>query len=256
MINIAICDTNKAHLEYIIGLVDEFACGEELRLCGFCDPLDFMEYLQMRSDEVDLVMCDTKLGEYDGIEIARNAQKLNSELEVIFISSKLNTVFDSYCVRHVYFIPKPIEIRRFREAMRLSMKNIAKKDEKYVIMATKGMVSKINLKNVYYFESDLRMVIAHTTEGDFEAYNKLEQMLPLLDNKFLHCHKSYIVNMSFVEKLQDKEFVLSNGQTVKISPKRYKYSKDVFMRFITNSFDNLHISSNHVENAIRDKIKQ
>lgn len=255
MINVAICDTNKAHLEYIINLADEFSCGEKLRVCGFLDPLDFMDYLQIHCDELDLILCDTRLGEYDGIDVAHNAQKLNSDLEVIFISSKLNTVFDSYCVRHVYFVPKPIEIRRFKEAMQLAIKNILKKDAKYLIMATKGMVSKINIKNIYYLESDLRLVIAHTTEGNVEAYNKLEQMLPLLDNSFLHCHKSYIVNMSYVEKLQDQEFVLFNGEVIKISPKRYKTSKDAYMRFIANSFDNVHISSEHVEKTINSKIK-
>ena len=61
--------------------------------------------------------------------------------------------------------------------------------------------------------------------------------------------------MDYVEKLDDKEFLLSNGIAIKISPKRYKESKEGFIRYITNSFDDsLYTDITSVEDIIKRKV--
>lgn len=255
MVNIAVCDTNKAHLEYIMNLVGKY-CGEKAaNICGFAEPIDFMEYLQFKGDKVDIVICDIKLKEYDGIKIVYKAQELLPDLVVIFVSARTTSVFDAYHVRHRYFVPKPIELRRFKEAMEYALADVVNNDARYLVFSSKGVVSKLNIKSIYYIESDLRKIIVHTANTSVESYGKLDLLLPMLDRSFLHCHKSYIVNMDYVEKLDDKEFLLSNGIAVKISPRRYKESKEGFIRYITNSFDDsLYTDITSVEDIIKRKV--
>ena len=257
VVNIAVCDTNKTYLEYIMNLAGKYCGDEAANICGFAEPIDFMEYLQYRGDKVDIVICDVKLKEYDGIKIVYKAQKLLPDLVVIFVSSRTDCVFDAYHVRHRYFIPKPIESRRFKEAMEYALSDVVNNDAKYLVFSSKGVVSKLNINNIYYIESDLRKIIVHIANDVVESYGKLDLLLPMLDIRFLHCHKNYIVNMDYVEKLDNKEFLLSNGEKIKVSPKRYKESKEGFIRYITNSFDDsIYKELTSVEDIIKRKLNE
>lgn len=214
-------------------LVGETLGEENVIMCGFHDPLDFMDFLDS-SEDAELIILDTRLGEYDGIEIARKAQERNGNLDVIFISQHYETVFDSYCVRHLYFLQKPISVRKFREAMMTALRSREEKEEKFITLYSKGMISRIATKDIRYIDSNLRVITAHSIGGDTESYGKLENIIPLLDSSFLHCHKSYIVNMNYIERMEGREFILRDGEIVKISPKRFRYSKDAYIRFLAN----------------------
>jgi DNA-binding LytR/AlgR family response regulator len=72
--------------------------------------------------------------------------------------------------------------------------------------------------HIYYVEVYDHNCLVHTSGGIIEtgASMTIEDFVPLLaPPRFLRCHQSYIVNLSYVESI-GRDFTMKNGSTVQI----------------------------------------
>lgn len=58
-------------------------------------------------------------------------------------------------------------------------------------------------ESILYLENKKRKVIVHTKDGSYEFYGKLTDVVKSLDERFLHCHRSYAINMEEVAAMED-----------------------------------------------------
>ena len=72
-------------------------------------------------------------------------------------------------------------------------------------------ITKIELKDVIYFESNKRLVnIIYKSKVKDTIYMKLNELEKMLPNYFVRCHQSYIVNLKRIDKFQDYKFSMQN----------------------------------------------
>ncbi|WP_353654920.1 LytTR family DNA-binding domain-containing protein [Clostridium sp. CCUG 7971] len=57
----------------------------------------------------------------------------------------------------------------------------------------------------------------------------------LKQDKFVRCHKSFLVNLSYVENIKSNTIVLECGEEIPVSRYRHKEVKEKFLRFIGDS---------------------
>jgi len=74
---------------------------------------------------------------------------------------------------------------------------------KFFILENKLESRKIPLSNIYYFE---KIKGTHTTcvvyvDGISTIKSDLREILPRLDNDFIQCHKSFIVNVAMIRRI-------------------------------------------------------
>lgn len=77
--------------------------------------------------------------------------------------------------------------------------------------------------DIRYFEIQGRMVTVHGAEENFTYYGQigtLEQRLA--DCGFCRCHKSYLINLRFVESYDRQEIILEGGERIPIAKRRYE----------------------------------
>lgn len=105
----------------------------------------------------------------------------------------------------------------------------------YFTVRNKDMMMRINYSEIYYFESQKRIVTVHTLNKDIEFYAKLgdvQTMLP--ENEFVRCHQSFIINMNMVSRL-DKAgrcFYTVSGAPIEISKSLYPQVSEQYERFV------------------------
>lgn len=60
-----------------------------------------------------------------------------------------------------------------------------------------------------------------------KTLNEIEKMLP--NDLFVRCHRSFLVNINYIEilHLKDKKITLKNHKTIKLSQNGYKNAKSV-----------------------------
>ena len=91
----------------------------------------------------------------------------------------------------------------------------------------------VDPSQIEYVESERRKVHLHTVSGDsVETYATLGQMLDMLPESFVQCHKSYLVNMACIEELRTGNVLLRSGREVPVSQRQRKGVRDAFFHYV------------------------
>ena len=71
---------------------------------------------------------------------------------------------------------------------------------------------------------------SHGAEDVFTYYERIGELEDKLGGKgFFRCHKSYLVNLKYVDGYNRQEAVLENGEKIVIAKRRYdKFVQEVF----------------------------
>lgn len=71
---------------------------------------------------------------------------------------------------------------------------------------------------------------------NFEVRYSLEKIEKDLNlDQFVRCHKSFIVNLNYVENIKSNIAILENGEEIPVSRYRYKDVKTKFLKFLGDS---------------------
>ena len=103
----------------------------------------------------------------------------------------------------------------------------------YVPIIKKGEVCKIFLKNIILIEHDRRKSTIYTDEEKYSLYSKAEELIQFLDNRFLKCHKSYIINLDRVIRMKAQTIFFENGQKIYIGRETFHCASQCFAMYIT-----------------------
>lgn len=91
------------------------------------------------------------------------------------------------------------------------------------------------VSDVEYIEAQNRHVFFHMTDGRTIAGNdalyKCGEMFAE-ENGFLSCHRSYIINLSRIERFSRSELITARHATIPISRNRYEALKDAYLRYM------------------------
>ncbi len=237
MINLAICDDNLTHLAALCNMVEQLDFQQRFRIYPFDSPVKMQECIFSGEQKIDAILCDILLGVYNGISVIASIQASFPDIRVAFVSGYPEYVFDAYTVRHLYFLKKPVQKDKMLDTLSRIAEDIGNSNTCYLYLRKKGQITKVSLDNILYIESRLRILHIVTQKNAFDIYQKLDDLKPLLDQRFLQCHKSYIVNLDYVYQLQKLWFVLQNGEKIRISAQRHPEVQKSYLRYIEHKID-------------------
>lgn len=232
MYNVAICDdTEEERLqaaeyagrfferEGIEVHIDTYAAGRELLESG---------------REYDLYLLDVLMPGMSGIDAAQALAEDKDHPVVVFITSSLESAVEGYRVEAAGFILKPVEEESFWSTMeRVVRRRLGVK--KAVLSLVHNRVNvELPLERLAWFENRLHRVFVKLTDGEVLSVNqKLSELQLVLEphSQFLRCHQSYLVNLDYVDKLEDSCFYMRDGQMIPISRNFYKQSKNAYYHY-------------------------
>lgn len=96
----------------------------------------------------------------------------------------------------------------------------------------KGQTFKLNLNELIYAEAMGHYIKLKTKDNVFEIKQSFSNLLnELKDNRFVQCHRSYIVNCSFIEAIKKEEILLTTKENLPISRSCYNNVNQVFIQY-------------------------
>ena len=107
--------------------------------------------------------------------------------------------------------------------------------EKFAVK-TKNKVYVVKFKDVVYFEKDLRKIIIHMKTGNIEFYGRFTELKPHLDERFLYCHRSYIINMDEIIVMGDGKIYVSSNDCIFFGRETYRKARKKFLRYLSKKF--------------------
>lgn len=189
-------------------LIYEYSDGKELLESNLTFDLIFMDY-QMK-------LCN-------GIDTVSQLRKRNDDTKVIFISSYKDVVFESLKVQAFRFLIKPLEQEKLYEALNSAIREL---NQSYHIIVKDTALQKnktIRESDIVYAQADniyTDIVVSDTTYRYMGTISELEH--ELCGEYFFRTHRSFIINMNYVDSYTKKEIIMQNGQKALLSKARYK----------------------------------
>lgn len=201
-----------------IGQIECFESGE-----------DFL--LRFKPETFDLIFLDIYMNGINGIKTAEQIRSQDTDTKLIFISTSNDFASESYAVHADYYLLKPYGKKDFfRVLSRLNLTDFRKRR-----MVTLPGGHQLLLRSILYtsflghyvtiYQTDSHTLRIRCTQKEFETY-----LLPYPD--FISCTKGMIVNLNEVSSLHSDYFVMSNGDRVPISRRKYQEIKQTYSDFL------------------------
>jgi two-component system, LytTR family, response regulator LytT len=180
----------------------------------------------------DLVLLDLHLQEpLDGLELAKI---IDDEIKVPYIFITANTdmlvIQEAVQTNASSYITKPIKQADLFAAIRLALKLNNQSEEKQLLVKDGYTTQKIVVNEIQYIESSGNYLNIYTKSQKHIARHTIEwvqEQLP--DHQFMRIHRSFIVNLHLVNKVNSK-FVFIDNLEIPISrtylPKINEYLKN------------------------------
>jgi DNA-binding LytR/AlgR family response regulator len=118
--------------------------------------------------------------------------------------------------------------------------NVSRKNsiEDYIPVITKKAAAKVILGEILYIETELRVVKIHTISRVHCFYGKIDDVTKYLHDNFYQCHKSCIVNLENIIRMESGIFYFSGGITLQIGQNNYLHTKNQYVRFLLENVKN------------------
>ncbi len=170
----------------------------------------------------DILFLDILMQGLDGMETARIFRQSSSDQILIFISSSREYVWNAYDVEAFHYLLKPVDDQKLELILQRAVQKIRKHPREYLLVHREREQKKIFLNHIRYFEIRGRMIDVHETGGCFTYYEQIRVLEDRLGDKdFFRCHKSFLVNLNYVDSYRRQELLLDNGERIPIAKRRY-----------------------------------
>lgn len=235
MFHIAICDDEGYFLLREQHLIKKYMdrMGYSYQIYIFHSGKDILD-LGNSVSKFDIIFLDINMEEIDGIETAKRIRKVTKDTYIVFVTAFVTYALEGYKVDAVRYLLKDDEC--LENAVNECLETIINKMNYCVVKHTfefqEGTLE-LRLDNVLYVESNLHKLTFHLIGLRAEHYSMYEK-LDVIDEElhlsgFCRIHKSFLINLRYVESIERYKAELSNGTVLGISKSRYLNAKEAFI---------------------------
>ena len=195
MLQLSVCDDEKvfrSDLRKILGTELEL-CGIDYHISEFTSGEELIAGLEKA--DCQILFLDIEMKGIDGVEAARRLRETKRQMEIVFVTSYADFVFQGYEVRALNYILKPYEPEKIAAVLRTALEALDIEAEKYYVIDQRGGSIRVPLSSVY------------------EKLSDLETELP---DTFVRIHNRYLVHLKYLEAVRQNTAVV-DGEELPVS---------------------------------------
>ena len=234
---IAICDDEICFGQELRALLTHWAARNDLSLTlyQYTNGDDLLTALQATS--MDLIFLDIIMPLLNGMDTARELRNAGITVPVIFLTSSKEFALESYEVKALNYLLKPINNQKLFSVLDEFLKSFEASAETFTAHTADGFC-KITLNDVDYLEAQNKQVLVYLSDGSIlkirELFSKCEGVFTP-EKGFFKCHRSYIVNLSHVKQFTRTLITTGISSSVPISRNSYSAFKDAYFSYMFDS---------------------
>lgn len=238
MINIAICEDDIKQLNDIISLIEEYktTLSKDISYTSFESAIDLIDIIK-KGKQFDIIFLDIIMPLLNGMEAAKEIQDVDKNVMILFLTSSSEFAVESYEVGAYYYALKPVLKDKFFTIMNKTIEELEKQKNDTLIIKSKDGISRILLskleycevvgKNIFYYLSNGKTL---KSTGTFSSISDTLMKYPY----FFKPHRSYIVNMNYIENINNHGIIMQSLNKIPIARGRYGEMRDTYMNYFFN----------------------
>lgn len=233
MIRIALCDDTIEYQLQVRQLLEKWGTlrGQLLLIDTFDDGDALLTMLTRQ--HYDLIFLDIIMPILSGIETCAEIRKENRGVQIVFLSVSPEFGVDAFRVRANHYMLKPVR----QEALFAYMDEYLSEtgsSQQFIVAKTATMLRKVPFDAIRHLEAQNKQILIFTDSDDIlTVTTPLNQLArELTDPRFYQCHRSYIVNMNFINSYTKSTVTMQSGHTIPISRNCSKEFHDAYFAFL------------------------
>ncbi|QST01320.1 response regulator transcription factor [Pontibacillus sp. ALD_SL1] len=162
--------------------------------------------------EPDLVLCDIEMPKQKGNEAIRACKEVNADLQFIFTTAYDTFAVEAFNLNAVDYVMKPIQMNRLLLSLERAKKvlrqlNTEKQETKSkeyqrIPIRFNRSLYYVQVDDILFIEKSDRKAVIHTSYEQYSSPETLEYFMEYLDNKFVQSHRSFIINLERISRIQ------------------------------------------------------
>lgn len=230
---LAVCDDNREYLTYLKEQIKIWFAQKEIKMTtDIFSPDKLLTKLEKVQFEYDIVFLDIKMGNYDGIRLAKMINEVTPHCRIVFITNYLELATEVYDVSHTYFILKSELKKRLPLALEKAVGEAIREDTKHIMITSNSHRICLFAKDILYADVYGRKVTIYLAKGEEyvtnQALKKLHDKLP----DFLRIHNSFLVNPAHIRILTKETCTLSDSTILPVSRTYSKKASENYSRYL------------------------
>ncbi|KAF2955852.1 LytTR family DNA-binding domain-containing protein [Marinitoga sp. 38H-ov] len=195
MIKVAIIDDEYYARESLKDLITEMTTFE---IIGCFESVeDFLK--NKKNNDPDVIFLDIELPKLNGIK----ASKYLNNYKIVFVTAYSEYAVDAFEVNALDYLTKPVSEVRFLETINRIEETLNKKNIITTIAVEhNNEIIFLNFEDIFYFEYFNKNILAITENNEYilKHYKNIGKLETDLPKNFIRIHKSYIINLNYIEK--------------------------------------------------------
>lgn len=241
MLRIALVDDNPTDIDIGKQYVQTYfksrcdAANMEITVSAYMDGPSFLA--DFRPGDFDLILLDIYMPAMEGMDVAREVRRLDEGVKIIFLTTSREHALEGYKVFASGYILKPVASHK-KELFQALDHALPKGSLKPAVLPARipGCETlRVPFSRILYMDcSEGRNASIHMVEKDINTTNTFQELANNLlnDTRFFECYHRLIVNMDYIESMEEDSFLLKGSSSVPISRRKKKEVKQHYMQYM------------------------
>lgn len=211
MLRFILCDDDEVQLDEIAGFTRQWADTNKINveISQFTSGKAVLEQFQPQRN--DIVICDIMMPDMDGLTLANSLRSLRPDFHIIFMSSSKDFALQAYDAHPYGYLVKPCSYEAFSGLLG----NLMQKVRMHTLSVYSGHETyKLPITDISFVEATNRQTVFNMKDGrSIATRDTLASIQDVLLKypAFFKPHRSYIINLQYVEHFNSKEISMKNS---------------------------------------------
>ena len=133
-LNIAICDDEQNQIQYVKGIVSEWAeaNGHMPFFAEFPSAEAFLfDYAE--NQNYDILLLDIEMTNMNGIDLAKKVREENDRVQIVFITGYPDFMSEGFEVAALHYLMKPVKREKLFSVLDRAVENLGHREESIVL---------------------------------------------------------------------------------------------------------------------------
>lgn len=232
-LQIAICDDLEEERVILSRMLRNYARrqGLSLQVHFFVSGEELLQSVR-RANACQVLFLDIYMPGISGVETARRLRAAGYGASIVFATTSTDHGVDSFEVRASDYLVKPFRQEEVDRALDWCLEHMPEPLRSLSVYAEREP-QEFPLASVLYIEVLGHQSHIHTLRQTVVVRKSLDDLERAVDSPdFFRCHRSFLVNLGHVERIESSDFLMSDGARIPISSANLPRARNIFTDWI------------------------
>ena len=182
----------------------------------------------IESNDADIIFLDINMPKLSGLD---SVKSFTPNAHIVFTTAYPDYAVDAFEIDAADYLVKPISFERFLKSIDKIKSRIENNDQSadknWIAIKENKRLYKLEMSDIHFIQAYGDYVKVITAEKNYVTKEKLSSFHSKLNERFMQCHRSYIVNIDRLEYIEGNHLVIADEKI----PLSGSYKDEVLRKF-------------------------